>query len=208
MGNSMGGMIASLVAGHRADLVESLVLVNPGLPAPLAAATKVPATALALFAPFVLPGVGERLMRQRYERMDADQLYDDTLKLIVAHRDRLSTELLDVGRENARRGMELDWRLPGFAQAAESLMALLVGPSRASVHRALESIVAPTLLLWGDRDRLVGESVIDGTAERRPDWDVHVWSDVGHVPMMEVPDAFLDVVSGWLDSANVAPAVA
>ncbi len=206
MGNSMGGMIAVLVAGHRQDLVESLVLVNPGLPAPLRAALEVPVTALAVFAPFVLPGLGSRLMKARLNRLSAEDLFRETMNLVTADRSRVSEELKQVGLDNTRRGKELDWRPASFGHAAESLMSLLIGPSRRVAHRSLDAITAPTLLLWGDKDRLVGEPVVDGVAQRRPDWHVHVWEDVGHVPMMEVPERFSAVVTDWLDQSQPVPA--
>jgi hypothetical protein len=33
---------------------------------------------------------------------------------------------------------------------------------------------------------------------RRPDWPLEVMAGVGHVPMMETPDQFLQLVSQWL----------
>lgn len=198
MGNSMGGLITTLVAGHHTDLVDRLVLVNPGLPAPVRAAFKVPLTAVVTFAPFAV-GAGERLMRYRFARKSPQELYDDTLRLILADPDGVRPAIRQIGVEAAEHARELPWRLPAFVAAAESIMSLLIGPGRARVNRALDAIEAPTLLLWGVEDKLVGRPVIDGLLERRPDWDLHVWEGVGHVPMVEVPDAFLRVVTGWLD---------
>jgi pimeloyl-ACP methyl ester carboxylesterase len=198
-GNSMGGMISVLVAARRPDLVERLVLLNPGLPAPVRAAAKVPVTALLTFAPFLFPGVGTRVLRARYRRMTPEQLYRQTQRLVYAEPERVNPALHDVGVEGAARGRELEWRLPAFVTAAESLMALLVGSGRPKIQRAIDAVACPTLLLWGDRDKLVGRPVIDGLVSRRPDWDSHTFEGVGHVPMAEVPDATLAVLGAWLD---------
>ena len=32
----------------------------------------------------------------------------------------------------------------------------------------------------------------------RPDWEYHEFAGAGHVPMLEVPAEFVDVVSDWL----------
>lgn len=197
MGNSMGGLVSVLVAGRYTELVDRLVLVNPGLPAPARAALRVPLTALVTFAPFVV-GAGERVMRHRHARKSPRELYDETLRLILSDPDGVRPAIREVGLEAAEHGRELSWRLASFVTAAESMMAQLIGPGRGRVQRAVATIEAPTLLLWGLDDRLVGRAVIDGLLARRPDWDCHVWEDVGHVPMIEVPDAFLDVVTGWL----------
>lgn len=198
MGNSMGGLISVLVAGRETDLVDRLVLVNPGLPAPARAALKVPLTALITFAPFAV-GAGERFLRYRYARKSPQEIYDETLRLILSDPESVRPALREVGLEAAEQARDLPWRLGAFVTAAESMMAQLIGPGRGRVQRAIEAIEAPTLLLWGVDDKLVGRPVIDGLLEERPDWDLHVWEDVGHVPMVEVPDAFLRVVNGWLD---------
>lgn len=198
MGNSMGGLISTLVAGRHTDLVERLVLVNPGLPAPVKAALKVPLIAVITFAPFVL-GLGEWVLRQRYQRKSPAELYDETMDLVLSDTSAIRSELREVGLDAAERARDMPWRLPSFVTAAESLMGLLIGTGRRRVSDAIDSVEAPTLVLWGVEDRLVGRPVIDGLRSRRPDWDVHVWEDCGHVPMIEMPEAFVDVVHRWAD---------
>jgi pimeloyl-ACP methyl ester carboxylesterase len=65
------------------------------------------------------------------------------------------------------------------------------------VAEAITSIAAPTLVIWGDRDRLVTAPVIDGLGIRRDDWVVHVFSDIGHAPMLECPGEFVAIVESW-----------
>ena len=74
---------------------------------------------------------------------------------------------------------------------------------RAAGH-AVQRIVAPTLVLWGDRDRLVARVVIDALALRRPDWDTTVLADVGHCPQMEQPQHYLEAVTEWLQRPAAA----
>ena len=131
-----------------------------------------------------------------------------TRRLVFGDPDRCSVAMRDLGVEQAGRGKELDWRLPSFVTAAESLMGLLVGPGRRRANAAVEAIRSPTLLLWGDADQLVGEQVIQGLVARRSDWQQHTFDTVGHVPMMEVPDDFLEVVGGFLDRAPLAEPLA
>lgn len=194
-GNSMGGLLAVLVAANDHVRVRRLVLVNPGLPAPRKDMHRIPTMALLTFGPFLVAGVGERLFRYRLARSPAEELYEQTVDLVYADPDRLRPPLRDVAVANVERGKQHDWRIPSFAAAAESLVAMLVGARR--VTQAVDRVAAPTLLVWGDRDRLVGRAVIDGLAARRPDWDLHVFEGCGHVPMLEFPDAHLDVVERW-----------
>ena len=66
------------------------------------------------------------------------------------------------------------------------------------VLRWIEEVVAPTLLLQGDLDRLVPVASARAVASLRPDWEYHEFAGAGHVPMLEVPGEFVEVVSEWL----------
>ena len=66
------------------------------------------------------------------------------------------------------------------------------------VFRWVDEVVAPTLLLQGDRDRLVAVASARNIASLRPDWEYHEFAGAGHVPMLEVPGEFVEVVSDWL----------
>jgi hypothetical protein len=62
----------------------------------------------------------------------------------------------------------------------------------------IDTVGVPTLLLWGDRDPLIGRAVIDDLVARRPDWDLLVFETVGHLAPWEVPDDYVDAVGRWL----------
>lgn len=196
-GNSMGGMIATLVAAERPGLVERLVLVNPALPAPIGQVHHIDPEIALRFAPFVVKGLGKRVMERVWSSSSPDEIYDETLELVHHDPSRVKPALRDVAIENLADAAETDWYVPAFAEATESLVGQLMRPWQ--LFRAVEQIVAHTLLVWGDEDQLVRRPVIDGLRERRPDWDVHVFEGVGHVPMVEVADAFLEVLDGWLE---------
>ena len=48
------------------------------------------------------------------------------------------------------------------------------------------------------QDRLVPVASARNIASLRPDWEYHEFAGAGHVPMLEVPGEFVDVVSEWL----------
>lgn len=197
-GNSMGGLVATLVAAREQALVDRLVLVSPALPAPLTAAHRAPKMALVTFAPFLVPGVGARLLRRRYRRLSPEDLARETRELCYGDPGRAGEAMTALSVEQAERARELAWRLPSFVTAASSMLGLLVGSGRARAHAAIEAVQAPTLLLWGDRDQLVGSPVIEGLVARRGDWEQVTFASAGHVPMMEVPGDVLEVVGDFL----------
>ncbi len=74
--------------------------------------------------------------------------------------------------------------------------AAFVSPRR--MLEAIDTVAVPVLLVWGDQDQLVGREVIDHALERRPDWQLRVLESAGHAAPLEVPDAYVRAVRGWL----------
>ena len=71
----------------------------------------------------------------------------------------------------------------------------------ATTEELLDGLPIPTLLTWGDADRVLHPSGADSIAAVLPDATVHLMPEVGHLPMMEDPTgtardglAFLDRV--------------
>lgn len=202
-GNSMGGLLAVQLAAGDPELVERLVLVDPALPARPQDSTKITRETLRTFAPFAVPTMGRRAMQKLYATKTAEELFDDNQAYIHADPSRLSAELRAVGLENTAYGVRTPWRLDSFVGASESLVAALIG--RRGLLRAVDAVAAPTLIVWGDRDQLVGKPVIDALVARRPDFDLRVLEGVGHAPMVEAPDEFLEVVTDWYREQEALP---
>ena len=58
----------------------------------------------------------------------------------------------------------------------------------------LQRIDVPTALLWGRHDRMVPLRLAEAGSANLG-WPLHVIDDVGHVPHIERPDAFLQALS-------------
>ena len=80
------------------------------------------------------------------------------------------------------------------AIAAKFLWAV---PERGLAKR-LRYVEAPTLLLWGENDRLIPAAYADDFAARLRRAEVALIADAGHLPMLEQPDAFLAAVEPFL----------
>lgn len=205
-GNSMGGLIAVLLADLVPDRIERLVLVAPALPAPLRTLRAITPKTLKRFAPFVVPPIGRAAVRRVWEQGTGESLWQDTVDFVHGDPTRISPEMAALGVESLDWGREQPWRLDGFVTAATSVVAAVTVGQR-SLGQAIDRVEAPTLLVWGDADQLVGQHVIDHLRERRPDWDAHVFATVGHVPQVEVPAEYVAVVGGWLAAGRNADGV-
>ena len=62
----------------------------------------------------------------------------------------------------------------------------------------LHKIKAPTLLIWGKQDAVTPPFVADKFHELITDSRLHFLDKCGHAPMMEKPDEFNDILSGFL----------
>ena len=197
IGNSMGGLIAILEAAASPAVVAALVLVNPALP--LADSGAVNAfTIQRLFVPLI-PGVGEAAMSLYSARTPPEKQLEHTLAAVAADPDRLPTHGRELNLEMIRLRKQMDWAVPSFLQASRSIAGLLV--RRRAFRKTLADIECPVLLIHGEEDTIVSPASARWAHEQRPDWVVAMLAGVGHVPQLEAPEQFCDLVEGFLGSA-------
>lgn len=201
MGNSMGGLLALMLASRRPDLVRGLVLVNPALPSPIG--TRLDPQVVASFAAFALPGVGERFLARRTRRLTPEDQVRDAMALVAADPSALDADLITQHVELARQRRELPYAHQAFLEAARSIVQR-VTVRHGRVWRDIQAVEAPTLLLTGARDRLVRSAAPQRVAARRPDWTVVQYEDLGHIPQLEDPARVAADIADW--SANLEPA--
>jgi pimeloyl-ACP methyl ester carboxylesterase len=68
----------------------------------------------------------------------------------------------------------------------------------------MAGIDVPVLLIGGEADRLVPVAAMRQAAARNPRWESVMLPDVGHVPMLEVPDTVTAAIRDWLDRTQGA----
>jgi pimeloyl-ACP methyl ester carboxylesterase len=189
VGNSMGGRLSMQVAAARPDQVTRLVLVDPAAPNPFLGG--VDGLVIAYFAALLSP-VAEPYLRRRARRMGAEKGVRATFAIVCEDPNRVSPDVYQAHLElTERRLAEMPWSDRALVQAARSLFNLIFRPQR--YHRIVPAIQAPTLIVHGARDRLVPVAAVQDLVRRRPDWRLEILEGVGHVPMLETPDRFLQV---------------
>lgn len=191
VGNSMGGLVSLLVARKAPELVDSLVLVDSALPTVRLKFD--PAVAARLIRP-IIPIVGARVYEKAME--DPQAYMAEMEKLLFVDASRVPADARRKGLEMAAARAEMPWVAQAFSEAARSLFAVLL--KRRSFAAGIAEIPAPALIIQGDQDRLVDIESARWLAQLRPDWRLEVFEDIGHVPMLEAHEKFLDVVGSWL----------
>ncbi|CAL9446203.1 alpha/beta fold hydrolase [Streptomyces pilosus] len=198
-GNSLGGAVATRVAAARPDLVRTLTLVSPALPELRVQRTAVPTGLLAL------PGIALLFTRITRE-WTAEQRVRGVLKLCYGDPARVSPE----GFRNAVQEMERRLRLPYFwdamARSARGLVSAYTLGGQQGLWRQAERVLAPTLLVYGGRDQLVGFRMAQRSARAFRDSRLVTLPDAGHVAMMEYPEtvalAFRELLTQATDPAD------
>lgn len=181
VGHSMGGWIAWRYAAEHPEVVDALVLISAaGMPA----RGEDPDTELGLGQQLMQTSFGRWLSeftmpRQMIKSATEASIYDDEL---------VSDALVDQFWELMR--------YPGNRQAFSIRSQL--GRDLHLAHLA-NSIKAPTLLIWGDRDSFVMPSAALSFSERIERSEIVLLPDVGHLPMLEAPTETKAAIERFLD---------
>jgi pimeloyl-ACP methyl ester carboxylesterase len=197
IGNSMGGLLSIGAAARQPQLIDALVLVDPAVPAPRGEfPPRLDQVSRTFLATAFMPRWGAKRLSRAVAALGPESLVRETMRLVSSDPSRIEPAVVQAHIAlEAERLAESSWH-ESFYAATRSLVAALA--LKRKVLRWVDEVVAPTLLLQGDRDRLVPLASARNIAALRPDWEYHEFAGAGHVPMLEVPGEFNEVVGDWL----------
>ena len=183
IGHSMGGAVAMRLAIDYPELVERLVLIATLDPDAFRRRARV----LRLARP-ILPLLGVLAPAQR-------SLLRFTLRRVVADPTYVGPPVI--------AGYERPMRVRGSARALRAVVAAHAAAAPPDPAR----LRVPTLLLWGEVDRVVALRVGERLLERIPDARLEVVPDAGHLVLEERPAAANAVLLRWLEETDRAARV-
>jgi pimeloyl-ACP methyl ester carboxylesterase len=201
LGNSLGGTVATVIAATRPELVRTLTLVSPALPVLRPRLSNVHLPALAV------PWAGQQLAR-RLDRYPVEQRVRATIALCWADPSRVPPERLEEAMVEADRRARLDHDGDAMIRSLRSLITAYLLPGKWPLWRLAERVQAPTLLVYGLKDRLVDPRTAVRAARSFHGARMLLLPDSGHVSQMEHPEAVAAAVRRLLDDAASAPASA
>src|SRR3954471_2904958 len=180
-GNSLGGAVATRVAAVRPDLVRTLTLVSPALPELRVQRAAVPTALLGV------PGVAALFTRFTKE-WTAEQRVRGVTALCYGDPGRVSPEAFGHAVEELERRLRLPYFWDAMTRSARGLVNAYTLGGQHGLWRQAERVLAPTLLVYGGRDQLVGYRMAQRAARTFRDSRLLSLPDAGHVAMMEYPE--------------------
>ncbi|MEU9334223.1 alpha/beta hydrolase [Streptomyces sp. NPDC048290] len=181
VGNSLGGAVTTRVAAVRPDLVRTLTLVSPALPELRVQRTAVPTALLAL------PGVARMFTRFTAD-WSAEQRVRGVMSLCYGDPGRVTPEGFSNAVEEMERRLQLPYFWDAMARSARGIVDAYTLGGQHGLWRQAERVLAPTLLVYGGRDQLVGFRMAQRAARSFRDSRLLTLPDAGHVAMMEYPE--------------------
>jgi pimeloyl-ACP methyl ester carboxylesterase len=198
LGNSLGGLVSLLVTARRPELVATLSLVSPAMPVHRPPASMDRAVLLLL-----LPGIAS-VAERRIAGIPPEVTFRGLLQMCFGDPSRVPPERVEQAVEELRERSGQPWADRALVRTMRGLMTSYLRVGRSAAWGAARRVRCPTLVLWGDRDRLVDPRLAPRLAAAVPGARLRVLEGVGHVAMLEEPETTARAVLGLLEDA--APA--
>ncbi len=179
-GNSLGGFLSWYYAATHPERVDRMILISP-----IAYPQKLPFVIDWVSKPVVgdiAQWVAPRFIVERNVRM----VYGDPTAMAPGVADRYH-ELLQYGRNRV--------------SMVKTFRALRAYNESTTIAERVRDVKAPTLLMWGAKDRWVPPSLLEQWKRDIPHATVRVYPRLGHVAMEELPDVTARDARRFLSSA-------
>lgn len=173
MGNSMGGFISAHFALSFPEKTLSATLIDPaGVQSPEPSDMQIQLSQGN--NPFLI---------------DNQEQFYDFFSMTMAKPPWLPNMILDAVAENYQtRKVELEKIFLDFHE-------------KHMLDQALHIITPPVLVLWGGKDQLIHVSSVDNW-KKLPNVQTHVWPEIGHMPMVEIPSESAQLVANFIADKN------
>jgi pimeloyl-ACP methyl ester carboxylesterase len=185
IGNSLGGLVSMRMALDMPDRVSALILVSSaGLGREVSPALRL----------LTLPGFGHLVAAWNKTALGAYQWALFTTMHLFAHP-------VDAPKVWTS-GLKQMARMPGYLEATVTTMrniGTIMGQREQQILlNQLDALELPTLVLWGDQDKVLPVHHGRDAVSKLPRGQMTVFSRCGHLPHIEAAASFVEAVEDFL----------
>ena len=198
LGNSLGGLVSLLVAARRPDLVASLTLVSPAMPV-----YRVPPAFSRALLLLLLPGI-PTLAERRISGIAPEEHVRSLIRMCIGDPSRVPRQRQEQLVEEMRERAEQPWADRALTRSMRALLTSYLRPGRTNAWRLARRLRPPTLVVWGDKDRLVDPALAPRLAAAVPDARLQLLEGVGHVAQLETPEPVARAVLALAEDSAAA----
>ena len=188
VGHSLGALVALTLAHRHPDWVRQLLLIT--VPTPASREDLVAGWVADLARTVESLVASPLLLRPLFRVVRQRKFLERALRGIYIRPDAVDEDLIDT------------FALPPQQRGAARTLCYLVRARSdpdfsPSVKGMLAELTRPTLILWGQRDRVIPPPMADGLAALNPRIQLRFLPDLGHCLYDEDPDTFNQAVIQW-----------
>jgi pimeloyl-ACP methyl ester carboxylesterase len=165
-GNSLGGFLSWYYAAKHPERVEKLILIDP---------IAYPQDLPGIISFVSMPGIGEiaRYVAPRF-------LVEHNVRQVYGNPKLVKQEVVDRYYELMMHGENRYAMVQTFRKLKEL-------SKQNDIAAQIRKVRAPTLLMWGSKDRWVPPALVERWKSDLQDVQVKIYSGAGHIPMEEMP---------------------
>lgn len=89
-----------------------------------------------------------------------------------------------------------------FADMVATKKQLGLNKFKQKIEMTMAKTPLPTMIMWGQDDRILDVSAAEAFKKIIPHATLHIFTDVGHLPMVEIPDESADVYQKFLSTVE------
>ena len=124
-----------------------------------------------------------------------------TLALVFADPSRISAQRFAEMVDEVKAKADRPWMDLATLRSTRGIVRSMFFKNR-SGWASMREVQAPTLVIWGERDRMIEPEVGEGFAAAIPGARLRVLNDTGHLPQLETPEAVLAALDEFLPAAH------
>ncbi|WP_073258739.1 alpha/beta fold hydrolase [Cryptosporangium aurantiacum] len=195
-GNSLGGAVVIRAAALRPDLVRTLTLISPAMPV-----YRPRPTHRHMLPVLVVPRV-ERVVERILRAATPHQMAQGMIDVCFADPSAVAPQRWEEAIAEAEHRLAVPWGAAAYVASLRGLVASYLVPPGRSLWRLAGQIQAPTLVIWGHKDRMVDVKLASRTAKAIPNSRLLVLRGVGHTAQLESPRIVARAVLPLIEAGN------